>query len=176
VYDTAELIFVHSEYICSTSRPQSIIIAGWHSGGSKLIDPAQISIARVYKFLHTQEDGMPESERPVRYAAASIEREILKFPPDVQDEAAHAILMAQMGDKAEGVIPMKGYPGWSVLEIRIDELGDTYRVVYTTADRDHIWVLHAFMKKSNRGRKTPQKEIDLIQARYKRVMAGLKPG
>lgn len=42
---------------------------------------------------------------------------------------------------------------------------DTYRAVYTVQFASAIYVLHAFMKKAKKGRKTPKKEIDLIKTR-----------
>jgi phage-related protein len=40
-------------------------------------------------------------------------------------------------------------------------------VVYAVQIADEIWVVHAFQKKSKRGIKTPQHEIDLIKDRLK---------
>jgi hypothetical protein len=39
---------------------------------------------------------------------------------------------------------------------------------------EEIWVLHAFQKKSTKGVKTPQHEIDLIRDRLKRLKEMLK--
>jgi phage-related protein len=46
---------------------------------------------------------------------------------------------------------------------------DTYRAVYTVRFTGAIYVLHAFQKKSKRGIKTPQRELDLIGERLKRA-------
>jgi phage-related protein len=43
--------------------------------------------------------------------------------------------------------------------------GDTYRAVYTVQFDLAIYVLHAFLKKSRKGIKTPQDDIDLIRRR-----------
>jgi phage-related protein len=52
--------------------------------------------------------------------------------------------------------------------------GDAFRVVYALQiDRD-IWVIHAFQKESNRGMKTPKREIDLVRDRLKRLQEMLK--
>jgi phage-related protein len=45
--------------------------------------------------------------------------------------------------------------------------GDSYRAVYTVRMSQAVYVLHAFKKKSNRGIKTPQADIDLIRRRLK---------
>jgi len=41
--------------------------------------------------------------------------------------------------------------------------------VYAVQLADAVWVLHAFQKKSKTGIKTPQQEVDTIQARLKRL-------
>ena len=62
---------------------------------------------------------------------------------------------------------MKGVvQGAGVLEIVDDHDGDTFRTVYTVRFPDAVYVLHAFQKKSRRGRTTPKHEIELIRARY----------
>ena len=59
------------------------------------------------------------------------------------------------------------YPGDFVgIRKLIDDFdGDTYRAVYTVRFRSAVYVLHTFKKKSNRGIKTPQRDIDLIRQR-----------
>jgi len=52
-----------------------------------------------------------------------------------------------------------------VLEIVADQVGSTWRTVYTVRYREAIYVLHAFLKKSKRGIATPKKDIDLIRHR-----------
>jgi phage-related protein len=50
-----------------------------------------------------------------------------------------------------------------------DHDGNTYRAVYTVRFAEVVYVLHAFQKKSKRGSKTPQRELDLIKARLRRA-------
>lgn len=47
--------------------------------------------------------------------------------------------------------------------------GDAYRVIYAIKIGECIWVIHAFQKKSKKGIKTPQGEVDLIRERLKRL-------
>jgi phage-related protein len=47
-------------------------------------------------------------------------------------------------------------------------------VVYAVQLGDDIWVVHAFQKKSTQGIKTPQREIDLIKDRLKRLKEVLR--
>ena len=46
-------------------------------------------------------------------------------------------------------------------------MSNTYRAVYSVKIGNKVYVLHCFQKKSKRGIKTPQKEIDLIKRRLK---------
>jgi len=47
--------------------------------------------------------------------------------------------------------------------------GNAYRVVYALQIGNDICVVHAFQKKSTQGIKTPQREIELIKDRLKRL-------
>lgn len=93
----------------------------------------------------------------------------LKFPDDVQDVMGYSLHLAQCGDKAENVKPLKGFKGASVLEIVDNFNTDTYRAIYTVAYKQAIYVLHAFQKKSKKGIATPANEIKLIEQRLKTV-------
>lgn len=59
------------------------------------------------------------------------------------------------------------YLARSILEIVADHRGDTYRAVYTARFEHAVYVLHAFQKKSPKGRKTPQSDVELISRRLK---------
>jgi phage-related protein len=54
-----------------------------------------------------------------------------------------------------------------VLEIVDDHDRNTYRVAYTVKFAGAVYVLHAFQKKSKKGAKTPQADIDRIRKRLK---------
>ncbi|WP_334262130.1 MULTISPECIES: type II toxin-antitoxin system RelE/ParE family toxin [Bradyrhizobium] len=45
--------------------------------------------------------------------------------------------------------------------------GDPFRAVYTVQLKGAIYVLHAFQKKSTKGKKTSESDKDLIRARLK---------
>jgi phage-related protein len=55
------------------------------------------------------------------------------------------------------------------MEIALPYRTDAYRVVYAVQIGDAVWVLHAFQKKSTKGIATPQKELELIKSRLKRI-------
>ena len=61
-----------------------------------------------------------------------------------------------------------------MFEIALPFKGDAFRVVYAVQIADEIWVVHAFQKKSTQGIKTPQREVDLIKDRLKRLKEMLR--
>jgi hypothetical protein len=48
-----------------------------------------------------------------------------------------------------------------------------FEVVYALRLGDDVWVVHAFKKKSTQGIKTPQREIDLVNERLKKLRESL---
>ena len=90
---------------------------------------------------------------------------VQSFPKDVKRDVGFSLNYAQLGHKAENAKPFKGLPG--VFEISVPFMKDTYRAVYALKIGNRIYVLHAFQKKSKSGIKTPQREVDLIRARFK---------
>jgi phage-related protein len=64
--------------------------------------------------------------------------------------------------------------GPGVFEIALAFRGDAFRVVYTVQFAEEIWVVHAFQKKSTQGIKTPEREVDLIKDRLKRLREMLR--
>ncbi len=61
-----------------------------------------------------------------------------------------------------------------MLEIVLKHRGDAYRVIYAVKIGEDIWVIHVFQKKSKKGIKTPQMEIDLIRERLNRLKEALQ--
>ena len=55
------------------------------------------------------------------------------------------------------------------MEITLPFEGDAYRVVYVVQLGADNRVVHAFLKKATRGINTPQREIELIKDRLKRL-------
>lgn len=79
----------------------------------------------------------------------------------------YALYQGQKGFKAPSTKPLRGFGGAGVLEIVEDYHTNTYRAVYTLKFADSVYVLHAFQKKSKKGRATPKPDIDLIKRRLK---------
>lgn len=93
--------------------------------------------------------------------------DLCDFPDDVRQEAGYALHLAQCGTKAHNAVPMVGFGGAKVLEVVINDDGETYRAVYTVKFQHAVYVLHAFQKKSKRGSETPKPEMNLIRLRLK---------
>jgi phage-related protein len=91
---------------------------------------------------------------------------LLAFPEAVKDEIGVALSVAQFGRKHPKAKPWKG-EGTGVLEIVEDHRGDTYRAIYTVRFENAVYVLHAFQKKSPKGIKTAQTDVDLVSRRLK---------
>ena len=105
--------------------------------------------------------------RPVSWLKPAL-REFEKFSEGAQSICLTALTIAAEGGKADIAKPLHGL-GSGVLEIALPFEGDAYRVVYAVQLGSDIWVVHAFQKKSTQGIKTPQREIDLIKDRLKRL-------
>src|SRR5260370_12796177 len=104
-------------------------------------------------------------EKPV-FWAGSAKDDLMECPEAVKDEIGIALSVAQFGDKHPKAKPWKG-EGPGVLEVVADHRSDTYRAVYTVKFEHAIYVLHAFQKKSPKGKKTAQSDVDLISRRLR---------
>jgi phage-related protein len=104
-------------------------------------------------------------EKPL-FWIGSAKSDLLDFPEAVKDEIGVALSVAQFGGKHPSTKPWKG-EGAGVLEIVEDYRGDTYRVVYTVRFENAAYVLHAFQKKSPKGIKTAQTDVELVSRRLK---------
>jgi phage-related protein len=103
--------------------------------------------------------------RPLRWVASS-KRDFREFPAQVQDDLGFQLYLAQTGQHPSSAKPLKGL-GSGTVELVDDFDGDAYRAVYTVRFGDVVYVLHAFKKKSKRGVKTPQPDIDLVKRRLR---------
>jgi len=115
---------------------------------------------------------LSKDTRPISWVKAA-KKDFEHFPKAVRDDALSALTIAAEGGKADIAKPMKGVES-GVFEIVLKHHGDTYRTVYALKLADAIWVIHVFQKKSKKGIKTPQKEINLIRDRLKWLKTRLK--
>lgn len=109
---------------------------------------------------------MGAESKEFRWIASALD-DLAKLPDDVKRVMGFALWLAQQGEKHPDAKPLKGFGGGAVLEVVEDYDGDTYRAVYTFKFRNAVYLLHAFQKKSKRGRSTPKPDIDLIRSRLK---------
>ena len=110
---------------------------------------------------------MTRPTRPISWIK-SARKDFQRFPEEAQSICLTAFTVAAEGGKADIAGPMKGL-GSGVLEIALPYRGNAFRVIYGVQLGDEVWVLHAFKKKSARGRTTPKHEIDLVKVRIKRL-------
>src|SRR5208282_5923695 len=115
---------------------------------------------------------MTRKTRPISWIRAAL-KEFEAFPEGARSICLAALTIAAEGGKADVAKPMHGL-GSGVFEIALPFKGDAFRVVYAVQLADEIWVIHAFQKKSTQGAKTPQREIDLIRDRLKRLKEVLR--
>lgn len=115
---------------------------------------------------------MTQKTRPISWIRAAL-KEFETFPEGARSICLAALTIAAEGGKADIVKPIQGM-GSGVLEIALPFRGDAFRVVYALQLAEEIWVIHAFQKKSTQGIKTPQRELDLIKDRLKRLKEMLR--
>ena len=104
-------------------------------------------------------------EKPLDRVGSS-KKDFVGFPEPVKDEMGNALGLAQFGGRHPSAKPWKGQ-GAGVFEVVEDHAGDTYRAVYTVRFKEVVYVLHAFQKKSPKGIKTAQIDVDLVERRLK---------
>lgn len=109
---------------------------------------------------------MPAGIRDLVWVGSS-KRDLCRFPEPVKDGMGFALYRAQQGAKHVSAKVLKGFGGAGVLEVVEDQDGSTYRAVYTVKFASAVYVLHAFQKKSVRGIRTAQHDMDLIAERLK---------
>ncbi len=109
---------------------------------------------------------MADKERPLEWIASS-HKDLMALSPDVRRRFGYALSLAQMGDKDDAAKVLKGFGGAGVLEVVEDNVGGTYRAVYTVKFAEAVFVLHCFQKKSKSGIATPKEDLDIIRSRLK---------
>jgi phage-related protein len=115
---------------------------------------------------------MIRKTRPVSWYRAA-RKDFEDFPEEARSICLTALTIAAEGGKADIAKPMHGL-GSGVFEIALAFKGDAFRVVYAVQFGEDLWVVHAFQKKSTQGIKTPQREIELIKDRLKRLKEFLR--
>ena len=89
-------------------------------------------------------------------------KELQKFPERARRKAGFELRRVQQGMEPADCKPMQTI-GPGVQELRIWEGEGTYRVIYIARLQDAVYVLHAFVKKTQA---TAQRDIDLARERF----------
>lgn len=97
-----------------------------------------------------------KSEKALAFVGSS-KRDLMALPLDVRKFFGHALDFAQRGEQHDAAKVLKGFGGAGVLEIIEDDVGGTYRAVYTVRFAEAVFVLHCFQKKSKSGIATPRR-------------------
>ena len=95
-------------------------------------------------------------------------KEILGWPEEVREDLADAIARLERGHMLTMPIsrPMPSI-GKGVHELRFKDRSGIYRVIYFIVEDAHIWLIHAFKKKTQA---TSQHDIEVAKERLKRVI------
>lgn len=107
--------------------------------------------------------------RPLHWIGSSKE-DLMAMPDDIRSDMGFALYLAQIGMKSPDAKPFKGM-GSGVLEVVESDMDGTYRAVYTVRLKHAVYVLHCFQKKSTRGIKTSQRDIEIIRTRLRAAEA-----
>lgn len=91
---------------------------------------------------------------------------VRKFPEAAKREAGYQLFRVQAGHLPADYRPMPSV-GAGVIEIRVRSGGE-YRILYVSKYRESVYVIHAFVKKTQR---TTHRDIELAASRYKAFLA-----
>ncbi|NJN23106.1 MAG: type II toxin-antitoxin system RelE/ParE family toxin [Acaryochloridaceae cyanobacterium RL_2_7] len=105
--------------------------------------------------------------KAVRWLGDSL-KQVRSFPLEVKQDIGVSLFDVQQGTTPENAKPFKGV-GRGVFEIVTRFDTNTYRTVYAVQIGDKVYVLHAFQKKSPKGIKTAQTDVNLIKQRYRQA-------
>ena len=109
---------------------------------------------------------MNYDERPLEWIGSSY-KDLMQLPAGVRRFFGFALNAAQHGEQHAAAKVLKGFGGAGVLELVENDVGGTYRAVYTVRFEEAVFVLHCFQKKSKSGIATPKADMDVIRARLK---------
>jgi len=107
---------------------------------------------------------MKTQPKQLRWLGDSLE-EVKAFSDDAKRSAGHQLGLVQAGLEPLDWKPMESV-GAGVKEIRI-RVETSYRVLYVAKFNEAVYVLHAFVKKTQ---KTSRRDIDLSAERYKALV------
>ncbi len=100
------------------------------------------------------------------YWVGSSYKDLLSFPAEARQDAGYQLHRVQNGLNPEDWKPFQTI-GSGVKEIRINDDGNAFRIMYIAQFSEKIYVLHSFQKKSQ---KTRSKDIEIAKARFNAVL------
>ena len=105
-----------------------------------------------------------DREKPIQWMGSSL-NDLLAFPDEAKREAGYQLHRIQQGLDPED---WKSFPavGPGVKEVRISIARGIYRIMYVAKFEDAVYVLHSFVKKTQR---TAKSDVDIAKARYKAI-------
>lgn len=102
--------------------------------------------------------------KPLEFLGTSL-KDLKDFPEEARQEAGFQLDQVQRGKEPDSWGPMTSIaPG--VMEIKVKEKSDEFRVLYVANLHDRVYVLHSFQKKTQQ---TSTHDKDLAKARYKEI-------
>jgi len=104
---------------------------------------------------------MPEEPKPLTWLGDSLRR-VRSFSSEARQKLGFELRMVQFGREPTDGKPMT-IVGSGVREIRV-HAGSEHRVLYVAKFDEAVYVLHAFVKKTQ---KTPREAVLLARARYR---------
>ena len=101
--------------------------------------------------------------KPIIWLGSSY-NDLLDFPKEARQSAGYNLDKIQRGQEPTDWKPMTSI-GQGVKEIRI-HCDNEYRVIYLAQKDEGIYVLHSFVKKTQ---KTSSKDLELAKKRFKQI-------
>lgn len=118
-------------------------------------------------------DGTPKNERRKGFSfIGGSRKEILKLDETTRKRIGHQLDQVQQGLDPDDFKPRNDI-GSGAMQISVnDENGnDSGRCIYVARFNDRVYVLHAFVKKSN---ETSNTDVETAKQRYKAMLAEIK--
>jgi phage-related protein len=108
--------------------------------------------------------------KPVEFRGSSL-ADLRRFPISARREVGYQLDQVQQGLEPDDWKPMP-IVGRGVQEIRVRDTAGAFRILYVTKFADAIYVLHCFMKKTQ---KTSRSDLELAEKRYRELTKELDP-
>src|ERR1700687_2366086 len=106
-----------------------------------------------------------ENRKPIEWMGSSL-KDVRSFPKDARITVGEALASAQVGERHPKAKQMKGKLR-EVIEIVASSDGQTFRATYAAKFGDVVYMLHAFNKKSTKGKETPKRDTTTIESRLR---------